>query len=196
MAGLVVLLGAIGCSADESDDGASEPTPTLSVPEGIARTSGVPTTPALPDQVTLGRDGLAGFALGAPAADVEALLGELLGPAETSDEACQGGSDRSVGWTSGLTVYFAADQLSGWWLRDVADDAPVVVETERGITAGDSVEALLAAEPDDFQWVPDSTLGTEFYVGTGFPYLGGVATGEEPTDTIESLWAGDGCVSR
>jgi hypothetical protein len=65
-----------------------------------------------------------------------------------------------------------------------------------GVAPGDTVADLRAAYPDDFQWVPDSTLGVEFYIGNGFPYLGGVTTGQADTDTLDVLWAGDACVFR
>ena len=70
------------------------------------------------------------------------------------------------------------------------------IQTDRGVTLGDTVADLQAAHDEGFQWVPDSTLGTEFYIGSGFPYLGGLASGEEPDDVVEALWGADSCAAR
>jgi hypothetical protein len=98
-------------------------------------------------------------------------------------------------WDGGLMLLFSAGQLAGWSYNGDGEPA-VPVATDAGITVGDTVEDLLAAYPVDFQWVPDSTLGHEFFIGTGFPYVGGVATGETDTDTVDVLWAGDACIFR
>lgn len=197
-------LGLSGCGDDEAADDEAAPTSTLSVPEGIGlgdqpSTTAPATTappPDVPEEIVLSAEAVADMPIGGtPQVDVMASLVPLLGEPIVEEAECPGGSDTSMRWDGGPHLLFAAGQLSGW--SYAGDEAPIVpIHTDAGIAPGDTVADLLAAYPDNFQWVPDSTLGTEFYIGMGFPYLGGVTTGESDTDTIEVLWAGDACVFR
>jgi hypothetical protein len=199
VAGAAVVLA--GCGNDGED---AEPTSTLSVPEGIAlgdqpATTAPATTsppPAIPTEIVLAADGVSGYPIGsATRVDVMAALAPVLGEPVVEDTECPGGSDTSMRWEDGPTLLFAGGQLSGW-SYDGGDKPVIPIHTDAGIAPGDTVADLRAAYPENFQWVPDSTLGVEFYIGTGFPYLGGVTTGEGATDTVDVLWAGDACVFR
>src|SRR5262245_41796141 len=196
----------VGCgdSGDEENAEGDAPSSTMSVPEGIElgdqpSTTAPPTTappPDVPEEVVLSPEGVGDLSIGsAPRVDVMATLVPLLGEPVVEAAECPGGSDTSMRWEGGPTLYFASGQLSGWSYG--GDEDPVVpIQTDAGIAPGATVAELLAAYPADFQWVPDSTLGDEFYIGTGFPYVGGVATGRADDDTVDVIWAGDSCVFR
>jgi hypothetical protein len=203
----VALLPVAGmaCSSDDDPEGAATSSSTMSVPEGIelgdrASTTVVATTtppPVAPEEVRLSGTGVADRPIGStPEVDVLTMLTPLLGEPEVTAAECPGGSDRAARFDVGLTVYFAGGQLSGWAFAAGDEVAGSPVLTDRDLRPGDTVTDLLAAYPDDFQWIEDSTLGTEFFIGTGFPYVGGTATGTEPNDTVEVLWAGDACLAR
>jgi hypothetical protein len=124
------------------------------------------------------------------------MLAPVLGEPEMTAPECGGGSDTAAEFVGGLTVYFGGGQLSGWLLDGAAGPAPMPVLTDRGLRAGDTVADLTETYPDDFRWVDGSSLGDEFFIGTGFPYLGGLATGTAQDDTVQMLWAGDSCIAR
>jgi hypothetical protein len=201
---LLVLAVLTACGDDSGDEDDAGATSTMSVPDGIALDDGPPTTappttappPVVPTEIELRAEGVGDLLIGgAPQVDVMASLAPVLGEPEVESTECPGGSDTSMRWDGGLVLLFSAGQLAGWSYSGDGEPA-VPVQTDAGITAGDTVADLLAAYPENFQWVADSTLGPEFFIGTGFPYLGGVATGEADTDTVDVLWAGDACVFR
>lgn len=209
--GLLLLVFAnLGCggSDDEVEEDGADGVTTLSAPEGIAlddsttTTAPATTTPPqiLPETIVLSGNGVNAYALGTPQVDLTAMLAPLLGEPEVQPAECPGGSDSAERYPGGLTLYYGAGQLSGWAFTSLPDgttDAPAVpVQTDRGVTLGDTVAALQEAHDEGFQWVPDSTLGTEFYIGSGFPYLGGLASGEAPEAVVEALWGADSCAAR
>jgi hypothetical protein len=204
---VVGVTGLLGCSS--ADDGASGdadtgPGSTISVPEGIQLDESVSTTaPAtttppqvLPDTVIVSGPGVDDFPLGTPQVDVLAMLTPLLGEPEIQPAECPGGSDAAARFPGGFTVYFGSGQLSGWTYTATTPGATTPIETDRGVSLGDTVADLQTAHDDGFQWVDDSTLGTEFYLGSGFPYLGGLTSGQELDAVIEALWGADSCAAR
>jgi hypothetical protein len=205
---VVAALAVAGCAA--SDSARSDPeTTTSQALAPVARDAPDP-PPSIPREDDTGGLALVAEAnrlgdhrLGDAAEVVVADVADVLGrPLHTEGVECPGGSDRTVRWEAGLTAVFADGRLSGWTLEAPSpgpadDDAePVEIATTDGIGVGSPVAQLQAAFPDNFHWVPDSTLGVEFFIGSGYPYLGGLATGEGPDDTVEWLWAGDSCSFR
>jgi hypothetical protein len=206
---LLLLLAGLGCSGSDDDaTGDGDGVSTLSAPEGIALDDSISTTAPpttrppqiLPDTIVLSGNGVNAYPLGTPQVDLTAMLAPLLGEPEVQPAECPGGSDTAERYPGGLTLYFGGGQLSGWAYTapptGTADPATVPVQTDRGITLGDTVAELQAAHDEGFQWIADSTLGTEFYIGSGFPYLGGLASGEAPDAVVEALWGADSCAAR
>lgn len=220
---LVVILGTVALGACADDEPTAEPADATSVaptteavgatttphesttaPDPASATSQPATTspdttqPSTgPGVVVVGADGVAGLTMGADADQVIDAVSGVLGPPDDDGPAeCPGGSDRTVRWAGSFQVQLAQGALAGWVWSSPGPPPDVPVVTDGGIALGDPVADLLAAYPDDFQWVPDSTLGVEFFIGTGYPYLGGLATGEQPTDAVTALFAGDSCAYR
>lgn len=142
-------------------------------------------------------DGIGAFTLGADQDEVLDTMFGILGPAsDVGPIECPGGSDTTAYWPS-VGLVFSDGQLSGWsWGRDGEEPPPIEAETPEGITIGSTVAELEAAYPDELNWIPESTLGTEFYVGSGYPGFGGFTTGTEPDDTVTMLYGGDLCAFR
>jgi hypothetical protein len=201
---VAVLLAAVLLAACSDEDDDAVPTSTMSVPDGIELEDRPATTapattappPVVPSEIELRAEGVGDLLIGStPQVDAMASLAPVLGEPELETAECPGGSDTSMTFVSGLVLLFVDGQLSGWSYG--GDEPPTVpMETDAGIALGDPVADLLDAYPDNFQWVADSTLGDEFFIGTGFPYLGGLASGQGDTDTVDVLWAGDACVFR
>lgn len=105
---------------------------------------------------------------------------------------CGGGPLHAVEWGA-LTLYFepsAADLFGapflGWF---VSGESPVIATVDGFGVGTASAELFEAGLGDVFA---DSTLGWEFF-DRGISW---VVSGPEPSDTLESFWAGESCAFR
>jgi len=214
---LALLVGwaALGCGSD--DEGRPAPTPdtttagdaaglagtTTPHPEATAPDTAPDTAPGTAPDGTpegpwvLATDGIGPYRLGSDQVEVLDGMFAVLGPAsDVGPIECPGGSDTTATWPS-VGLVFVDGFLSGWsWGREGQPPPPIAAQTPEGITVGSTVGDLEAAYGDGLRWIPESTLGTEFYVGSGFPGFGGFATGTDAADTVTMLYSGDLCAYR
>lgn len=176
---------------------ATAPVSAADAPDATTGDTGVPPVSDPGGPWVLATDGIGPFRLGSDQVEVLDGMFAVLGPAsDVGPIECPGGSDTTATWPS-VGLVFVDGFLSGWsWGRAGQPPPPIAAQTPEGITVGSTVGNARAAYGDALRWIPDSTLGTEFYVGSGFPGFGGFATGTDETDTVTMLYSGDLCAYR
>ncbi|MFV0523292.1 MAG: hypothetical protein ACK5RL_02210 [Acidimicrobiales bacterium] len=135
-------------------------------------------------------DGSATLSLpfGSDQASVAIVLDRAFGPGQPGESSpeCPNGSDRVVTWDDQILAEFADDRFISWTL---SPGAPLT--TGDGIGLGSSLADMEATgSVETFQ----SSLGTEFAVGTGDALVRGLLDGPDQTSTVVDLWAGDRCI--
>lgn len=132
------------------------------------------------------------FPYGTEKARAIAML-ELFGPVDqNANEECGAGPmDFASSSATGLTLNFQEDRLVGWFF----DGDGKLAHTAQDITTGSTRAALEQAMPIEMQ--ADSTLGIEFFSGSGETgFIGGFLSNESEDAIVESLYSGTNCFFR
>jgi len=143
-----------------------------------------------PDGVSQGEN--MGFPYGTAKTKVVVML-EHFGPVhQNRNEECGAGPmDSASSFATGLTANFQDGELVGWFY----DGDGKWAQTAHDITVGSTRSALEQAMP--FEMQTDSTLGIEFFSGSGEAgFIGGFLTDDSENATIESLYSGTNCFFR
>ncbi|WP_123906327.1 aspartate-semialdehyde dehydrogenase [Sphingorhabdus sp. YGSMI21] len=147
--------------------------------------------------IVLQPDGIASgegerFSYGTDKSTVIAKLEEYGPVHQNSNEECGAGPmEFASSAATGLTTNFQDEKLVGWYFDGDAKSAM----TDRNISVGSTRAELEAAMPIEMQ--PDSTLGIEFFSGSGEDgFIGGFLSDNGATPTVDSLYSGTNCFFR
>ncbi|WP_173205001.1 alpha/beta hydrolase [Sphingopyxis sp. BSNA05] len=148
------------------------------------------------DAIVLQPDGISSgegqrFSYGTDKSTVTAMLEEYGPVHQNSNEECGAGPmESATSAATGLTANFQDGRLVGWYF----DGDGKAVRTARNVSVGSTRGELEAAMPIEMQ--PDSTLGIEFFSGSGEDgFIGGFLSDNGATATIDSLYSGTNCFS-
>lgn len=143
-----------------------------------------------PNGISRGEDGR--FPYGIAKSKVIAMLEEIGPVHQNSNEECGAGPMQfASSAATGLTANFQDGQLVGWFFDGDAKAA----RTARYISVGSTRSDLEAAMPVEMQ--PDSTLGVEFFSGSGETgFIGGFLSDDGENAMVESLYSGTNCFFR
>ncbi len=130
------------------------------------------------------------IAFGTKEADVVSILTNLRGkPRDRGvNQECGAGPLGFANWADGLSLQFNQGRFAGWSV-DGRSKAANKLTTINGIGTGSTRTQLNKAYTVK---VSQSSLGTEFSAGR----LGGLLSGNKPTDRVTSLWSGTTCFFR
>lgn len=123
--------------------------------------------------------------------DVVTIVNNLRGKIRDrgTNSECGAGPLGYASWGDGLTLLFNKGQFAGWSVDGRSQNAKNKLTTIAGIGTGSTRTQLNKAYTAK---VFQSTLGTEFSAGN----LGGILSGNRPSDRITSLWSGTTCLFR
>lgn len=130
------------------------------------------------------------IAFGTKEADVVSILTNLRGKPRSRgvNQECGGGPLGFANWADGLSLQFNKGRFAGWNV-DGRGKAANKLTTISGVGTGSTRTQLNKAYTVK---VSQSSLGTEFSAGS----LGGLLSGNKPTDRVISLWSGTTCFFR
>jgi len=130
------------------------------------------------------------IAFGTKEADVVSILTNLRGKPRSRgvNQECGGGPLGFANWADGLSLQFNKGRFAGWNV-DGRSKAANKLTTISGVGTGSTRTQLNKAYTVK---VSQSSLGTEFSAGS----LGGLLSGNKPTDRVISLWSGTTCFFR
>jgi hypothetical protein len=153
------------------------------------------TDPPFPAWLTV--DAFAGFPFDTTrVADVVPVVEQYLGPSVDDQLVnCPGGDWRIVSWDT-FSLNFEDDLLVGWYY--VGSDPALT--TPSGTTSYMTLNDVYGTYGRASVEVEETTLGWEFSyllnTTSGLRYLGGILTGPDATDRVDSLFAGLTCFWR
>ncbi len=130
------------------------------------------------------------IAFGTKEADVVSILTNLRGkPRDRGvNQECGAGPLGFASWADGLSLRFNKGRFAGWSVDGRSNGANKLT-TINGVGTGSTRTQLNKAYTVK---VSQSSLGTEFSAGG----LGGLLSGNKPTDRVTSLWSGTTCLFR
>lgn len=196
---LVLLLAACKPAADKPEPGDDTSVPNApEMPEGKADGPAATTTAVALDGEGLrfidkasGKASLLAF--GVPRAQAEEALARFAGKLDdrSSNEECGAGTMEFTRFDA-MTLNFQEGKFVGWFLGN--ESGASAYSTPSGISVGTT--RADASKSATLSYVPDSTLGEEFSIGTGDHVVGGIFA--EPGDQakVDALFAGDNCFFR
>ena len=128
---------------------------------------------------------------GTDASDLVPMVADLLGePEQWVAGSCEVNPVlEAVTWPS-LSLFFINEKFVGWFARGDGESDPTIAATN-GVSIGSTIEELLERN-EAAQYIPDGTLGPEFFDGAVTFF----ATEEDASGIVTFMQAGQTCVAR